>query len=194
MASTLSAARPIAEQAVDIRPLLIGQFVPDVTVKTTFGGDISLLSLIEKKPAIVIFYRGGWCPYCSRQLAGLVEVEQRIIDLGYQMIAISPDSPTRLNQQRTDTPFEMTQLSDSELNAIQAFGLGYYVDDATVQNIKGQLGAEVVSLAGESQVVLPVPAVYVVDTTGLIRFAYVNPNFRQRINPQLLYQAARLSR
>lgn len=189
-----SAERLVVENADQIRPLLIGQFVPDVQVKTSFGGNINLLSLIEKKPAVVLFYRGGWCPYCSRQMAGLVEVEQRIIDLGYQIIAISPDSPERLTAQQSTQEFSLMHLSDRALNATLGFGLAYYVDDEMVDTIRGQLGAEVVSLEGESKVVLPVPAAYIVDTTGLVKFAYVNPNFQQRINPQLLFQAARLSR
>ena len=184
----------VAPDANNIRPLLIGQFAPNPTVKTEFGGDLTLHSVLEKKPTVVIFYRGGWCPYCSRQLAGLVEVEQRIIDLGYQIIAISPDSPERLTAQRTGHEFDLMHLSDVSLDATLAFRLGYYVSDDMVDTIRGQLGAEVVSLEGESKVVLPVPAVYIIDTTGLIKFAYVNPNFQQRINPHLLYQAARLSR
>ena len=188
------ADRKVVENADLIRPLLTGQFAPDALLKTSFGGDISLLSLIEKKPSVVLFYRGGWCPYCSRQMAGLIEVEQRIIDLGYQIIAISPDSPERLTAQKSTQEFSLTHLSDKALGATVAFGLAYYVDDEMVETIRGQLGAEVVSLEGESKVVLPVPAAYIVDTTGLIKFAYVNPNFQERINPQLLYQAARLSR
>ena len=188
------AERQVVESAEEIRPLLIGQFVPNAQLRTSFGGNISLLSLIEKKPSVLLFYRGGWCPYCSRQMAGLVEVEQRIIDLGYQIIAISPDSPERLKAQQSFDEFNLMHLSDRSLDATLAFGLAYYVDDEMVETIRGQLGAEVVSLAGESRVVLPVPAAYIVDTTGLIKFAYVNPNFQQRINPHLLYQAARLSR
>lgn len=188
------ADRQVVESAEEIRPLLIGQFIPDARVKTSFGGNINLLSLIEKKPSVVLFYRGGWCPYCSRQMAGLVEVEQRIIDLGYQIIAISPDSPERLMAQQSSQEFNLMHLSDRSLDATLSFGLAYYVDDEMVETIRGQLGAEVVSLKGESKVVLPVPAAYIIDTTGLIKFAYVNPNFQQRINPQLLYQAARLSR
>lgn len=188
------ADRIVVDNADLVRPLLTGQFAPDARVKTSFGGDISLMSLIEKKPSVVLFYRGGWCPYCSRQMAGLVEVEQRIIDLGYQIIAISPDSPERLTEQRSTQEFNLMHLSDQALDATLAFGLAYYVEDEMVDVIKGQLGAEVVSLEGETKVVLPVPAAYIVDTTGLVKFAYVNPNFQERINPQLLYQAARLSR
>lgn len=188
------AERQVVESAEEIRPLLIGQFVPTAQLRTSFGGSISLISLIEKKPSVLLFYRGGWCPYCSRQMAGLVEVEQRIIDLGYQIIAISPDSPERLMAQQSSEEFNLLHLSDRSLDATLAFGLAYYVDDEMVETIRGQLGAEVVSLEGESKVVLPVPAAYIVDTTGLVKFAYVNPNFQQRINPQLLFQAARLSR
>ena len=188
------ASASVAENADAIKPLLIGQFAPNVVLKTEFGGDIELQSLIEKRPTVIIFYRGGWCPYCSRQMAGLIEVEQRIIDLGYQILAISPDTPARLVEQKSSQEFQLMHLSDMALEATRAFGLGYYVDDDMVEIIKGQLGAEVVTLEGESKVVLPVPAAYIIDTTGLVKFAYVNPNFQQRINPQLLLQAARLSR
>ncbi|WP_164084719.1 peroxiredoxin-like family protein [Alteromonas flava] len=184
----------VAKNADDIKPLLIGQFAPNVQVKTEFGGNVMLHSYIEKRPTVVIFYRGGWCPYCSRQLAGLIEVEQRILDLGYQILAISLDSPERLKAQQATQDFTLTRLSDMDLNATLAFGLAYYVDDEMVEFIRGQRGAEVVTLAGESKVVLPVPAAYIIDTTGLVKFAYVNPNYQERINPHLLYQAARLSR
>jgi peroxiredoxin len=184
---------PIAGSAENVTPLLNGQFVPDVIVQTAFGKDINLKTLIESKPSLVIFYRGGWCPYCNRQMKGLIEVEQRIIDLGYQIIAISPDTPQRLQAQKTGAEFDVVRLSDNGLNAIRAFGLGYFLDDNTAQTYRDKLGANLVSLNGENKVVLPVPAAYIFDTSGLVQFQYVNPNFRVRVSPQLLFYAAKLA-
>ena len=184
----------VAEDAEQVSPLLNGQFVPDVILQTTFGKDISLKMLVESKPTMILFYRGGWCPYCNRQLAGLIEYQQRIIDLGYQIIAISPDSPQRLHEQKTTEEFELILLSDQNLQAIRAFGLGYYLDDSTAALYRDKLGAKLSTLEGSEKIVLPVPAVYIVDTSGLVQFQYVNPNYKVRVSPLLLYYAAKLAR
>ena len=184
----------VAQDPDTISPLLNGQFVPDVIVKTEDGLDISLRQLVERKPTVMIFYRGGWCPYCNRQMAGLVEVEQRILDLGYQIVAVSPDTPARLKEQQGVEDFDVIRLSDSVLKATRSFGLAYYLPDDIAERYRGKLGAELVSLEGDARVVLPVPAVYVFDTSGLIQFSYVNPNHKVRVEPLLLYHAARIHR
>lgn len=184
----------IAEQAEDVAPLLNGQFVPDVIIQTAFGKDIRLLDMVESRPSVVLFYRGGWCPYCNRQMAGLVEVEQQILSLGYQIIVISPDSPQRLAEQQIDSEFDVVRLSDTKLAAIRAFGLAYFVPENTAKNLQDWMGAKVVMPDGTEKTALPVPAAYIVDRTGLIKFQYVNPNYKVRIEPQLLYYAARISR
>jgi peroxiredoxin len=186
--------KKVAPSPEQINPLMNGQFVPDVIVQTAFGKDISLRALIESKPSLVIFYRGGWCPYCNRQLKGLLKVEQRIIDLGYQIIAISPDSPKRLQQQKTSSEFNVTLISDNSLQAIRSFGLGYFLPDETANQYRDKLGASLVTLEGHNKVVLPVPAAYIFDTSGVVQFQYVNPNFRVRVSPQLLFYAAQIAK
>jgi peroxiredoxin len=165
----------IAPDAEQITPLLNGQFVPDVILQTSFGKDISLKMLVEAKPSVILFYRGGWCPYCNRQMAGLIEYQQRIIELGYQIIAISADSPQRLQQQKTSDEFEVILLSDQHLTAIKAFGLGYFLDESTANLYRDKLGAKLTTLEGSEKVVLPVPAAYIVDSTGLVQFQYDIP-------------------
>jgi peroxiredoxin len=184
----------VAQTSEQVSPLLNGQFVPDVILQTTFGKDIRLLDLVESRASIILFYRGGWCPYCNRQMAGLIEVEQQILDLGYQIIVISPDSPERLREQQFGEEFDVIRLSDSSLQATRAFGLAYYVPDTVAQQYKTKLGAELVTVDGESKRVLPVPSAFIADVTGLVKFQYVNPNYKVRIEPQLLYYAARIAK
>ncbi|GAB5381424.1 MAG: peroxiredoxin-like family protein [Aliiglaciecola sp.] len=184
----------VNESPEHISPLLNGQFVPDVIVQTAFGKDIRLLDIVESRPSVILFYRGGWCPYCNRQMAGLIEVEQQILDLGYQIVVISPDSPKRLKEQQTSSEFDVVRLSDSKLVATRAFGLAYYLPESTVQKYQSELGAELVTVEGTSRRALPVPSAFIVDNTGLIKFQYANPNYKVRIEPQLLYYAARVAK
>lgn len=184
----------VVAKAELVRPLMNGEFVPDVTLQTEFGGNIRLRNIIASKPSVIIFYRGGWCPYCSRQMAELLEVEQRIIDLGYQIIAISPTSVSQLNKQSGADEFAAMRLSDSRLQAIRGFGLAYYVAEDMAARYRGKMGAELTTLQGSARMVLPVPAVYIVDESGLVQFHYANPNYKVRLPASLLYQAARIFR
>ena len=75
----------------DISPLLIGETIPDANLIDDSGETINLNDQIKKMNTVLVFYRGGWCPYCNRQLSALADVETDIIELGYQIIAVSPD-------------------------------------------------------------------------------------------------------
>ncbi len=73
----------IADTAENVTPLLIGQTVPNSTLQTVDGDPVSLKALTMQKPTVLIFYRGGWCPYCNRQLSGLKNIEGQLDELGY---------------------------------------------------------------------------------------------------------------
>ena len=76
--------------AYDISRILIGETLPNGNFQNVEGEYIQLKAILEEKPTILVFYRGGWCPYCNVQLSGLVEIEEDILELGYQIVAISP--------------------------------------------------------------------------------------------------------
>src|SRR5262245_9715985 len=82
----------------DISPLLVGETIPVATLPDAQNKPTDLQALIAKKPTILVFYRGGWCPYCNKQLAGLQQIEKDLTDMGYQLIAVSTDSPDNLQQ------------------------------------------------------------------------------------------------
>lgn len=182
-----------AENAEFVTPILNGQTIPDVSVKTVNGETVRLLDLVAEKPTVILFYRGGWCPYCNRQLAGLQAIEERMVKLGYQILAISPDTPARLKEQETTKQYAVTLLSDHSLSAIKAFGIGFFVDP-NIAKRSDQIGADTILEDGSKRRVLPAPAVYIVDSEGLVTFNYVNPNFRVRLEAELLFQAARISK
>ncbi|BDX08430.1 peroxiredoxin-like family protein [Planctobacterium marinum] len=181
----------IAATADEVSPVLNGQMIPDATLYDLDDKPVSLKSLVSQQPTVLIFYRGGWCPYCSAQLAGLKQVEQQIMALGYQLIAISPDSPAKLKDTAFETDFKVKLYSDKNFEVSSEFGIGFFLADKTAKRYRNKMGIEFVTLDGTSKVALPVPAVYIADTEGLVHFNYVNPNFRVRISPELLYQAAK---
>jgi peroxiredoxin len=181
----------IRENAEDVTPILNGTIVPKATVKTADGSPVSLQALLMQKPSIVVFYRGGWCPYCSRQLAELKDIEQDLVDEGYQIIAISPETPEKLQSQKLETEFAAMLISDDKLEAIKAFGVGFYVPNDTRALYKDRMNIELIANE-EDRAVLPAPAIFITDTKGQVVFNYVNPNFRVRPSAALVLSAAKL--
>lgn len=183
----------IADSAENVTPLLISQTAPNSKLKTVDGDPVSLKALTMAKPTVLIFYRGGWCPYCNSQLAGLKDVEGRLGELGYQILAISPETPAQLQEQKLQTKFSVRLLADPDLEAIRGFGIGYYVADEKRTTYKSKWDINLTSDETTGKAVLPAPAVFILNTDGKVVFSYVNPDIKIRISPELLYQAAKLS-
>ena len=183
-------AQEYAPTAEDVQPLLIGAQIPDLSVKTVDGVEKNIQDLVSNQPAIFIFYRGGWCPYCNRHLAELKQIEEELYELGYQIFAISPDRPEKLKATLKENELGYTLLSDSPMNVTKAFGLAFKVDSETVERYKS-LGIDLEADSGYDHHLLPAPAVYIVNTEGKVRFNYVNPNYKERINGDVLLTAAK---
>ncbi|OIQ21837.1 MAG: hypothetical protein BM557_02700 [Flavobacterium sp. MedPE-SWcel] len=168
----------------DISPLLVGENMPQLQLTDANGKAFNLNANVAKKPTIVIFYRGGWCPYCSRQLSGLQDIEEELTKMGYQLLAISTDSPENLKNTETKEKLNYTLLSDADLNAAKKFGIAFRAP----KNYDSFLG----DASGGKNIhnLLPVPAVYILNKKGNIRFEYINPNISQRLNEGLLKAAA----
>ena len=81
------------------------------------------------KPAVLIFYRGGWCPYCNAQLASLHEIEPKLSAKGFEVIFVSSDRPELLYTSLKAQDIHYTLLSDGELLAAQAFHIAYHLTD-----------------------------------------------------------------
>lgn len=173
--------KPIAAAPEKTAPLKVGEMVPELKLKNATGDEVSLASLHEKQPVVLVFFRGGWCPICSRHTAELIKAYPEIKELGAEMVGISPDSveSSQANVEKNNIDFSI--LSDADVSAAKAFGLAFKVDDATVKKYKG-FGIDLEKASGLPHHALPIPAVYIVDKTGTIVFAHSNPDYRQRLD------------
>ena len=168
----------------DISPLLNGEKIPMAILPDATGRSFDLNKAVSEKPTILIFYRGGWCPYCSRQLSGLQQAAPELEKLGYQLIAISTDAPAGLAQSAAKEKLGYTLLSDADLNLSKQFGIAYKAPKGYWEMLPKTTGGK------DSDLLLPVPSVFILDKTGIIHFEYINPDFKQRLNPELLKTVA----
>ncbi|USD36335.1 MULTISPECIES: peroxiredoxin-like family protein [Ferrimonas] len=179
----------IAPSATELTPLLNGMQVPSPQLTSPEGQRQSLTQWRNGKPALLVFYRGGWCPYCNAQLSGLRSIEAELKQMGIGIIALSPDPAEQLRDGPDDVSYQL--LSDRDLQASEAFGIAYTLDAKLSDAYKGKMGKRLVTAEGSERVVLPVPAVYLVDADGLVHFSYLNPNYKVRVTPELILAAAK---
>lgn len=179
----------VADKAGKVNPILVGQKIPDVTIEDLDGNKVNLREAVAKKPTVLIVYRGGWCPYCNSHLAELKDVEQKILDKGYKILALSMDKPEKLRATLDKHEMNYTLLSDNEAEAVTKMGLAFKVQDKMFSKLKSN-GMNLEEYSGKEHHILPAPAAFVISTDGTVQFSYVNPNYKVRIKPELLVKAA----
>ncbi len=172
----------IAASAEETQPLSAGVAAPSFTARNGDGSDFVFDPGALERPAMLIFYRGGWCPYCNSHLAELRHVVPELEQRGMDVYFLSADSPANLSSALKGEAegLDYTLLSDARLGAAEAFGLAFRVPDEYYRQAK-QYGIDLEEASGETHHALPVPAVYVIDADGAIRFAHSEPDYTQRL-------------
>lgn len=139
------------------------------------------MSLLKRQRTVLIFYRGGWCPYCNAHLSDLVTIEQKLTAKGFQIIAISPDTPAELNNTLTKDHLTYKLFSDSSAEAMKKFGVAYRLDDPTFSKMKDSYGVDLEKFSGQTHHILPVPSVFVINRDGNIVYAHSNADYKVRL-------------
>ena len=96
--SVLFAGTLLGAVPANYAPLKEGDSIPDVTLRTQADQEVSLRKLVARKPTVLVFYRGGWCPFCTRHLGDLAGIEPDLEKAGAQLLAISMDQPAKLRE------------------------------------------------------------------------------------------------
>lgn len=175
-------------------PLQAGDTVPDVTLRTETDKPVRLRELVSQKPSVLIFYRGGWCPFCNRHLHSLAGIEAELAKAGAQLLAISADQPAKLRETPQRDKLGYRLFSDSTAEAARGFRIAFQVDNDTLAKYR-TYGIDLEAASGQTHHLLPHPAVFVVDVDGKILFAHVNPDYRVRLEPrEILRQVKAVAR
>jgi len=192
--ASFSALAEVPNDANDVKPLLPGMKIPDMHVLDVKGEEVTITAKNLTKPFVITFYRGGWCPYCNAQLAQMRNAEKELLDLGYDVYFISPDQPEYLIESLKDKELKKdisyTLLSDPTMQVSQDFGIAFKVDDKTVKRYK-KWNIDLEKASGHDHHYLPVPSTYLVGKKGIVQFQYTNPNYKVRLDPELLVAAAK---
>lgn len=186
---------PIAATAGEIQPLRAGQDAPRFTVENVDGRAVHFDPRDMQRPAIVITFRGGWCPYCNMHLSELRHVLPEISNMDIDVMFLSGDRAGLLylsldEETRRDVDGLGYKLySDANASAAVAFGIAFRASDRTIQR-RREKGQDIDGSSMDLHTVLPVPSVFAIDTNGVIRFAYSNADYKVRLPANELLQVA----
>lgn len=181
---------PVANSADQVQPLVVGQKAPQAAMQTPDGRTVMMDTIYYRTPTVLVFYRGGWCPYCNTQLSDLAQIEDELRQMEFQIVAVSMDKPAELRSTLDKSELGYTLLSDADAQLTRAFGLAFRVDEPTIEKYT-TYGIDLEAASGHDHHILPVPAVYLIDTAGTIRFAHWNPDYKARLSGEKVLEAAK---
>jgi len=179
------ADRSVKDSFTYANAIQAGDRAPDFELPTAGGGRISLASTCRNGPVVVSFYRGRWCPFCSLEMGALAMVHGAIEGKGATLLAISPQSASAASAMRRDHAVDFPLLIDREARASERYGLLFELP-AEIREMSQQSGFEPVLRDGSEEWLIPVPATYVIGEDQRVRYSFLDINYRNRLDPQLL--------
>jgi peroxiredoxin len=177
----------IVESETATRALKVGDACPDFALMNAEGQLVRLQDLLQHGPLVLSFYRGVWCPFCSAELEALHEAEPRIKAAGATLVAVSPEARGLPLQVKRERKFNFEILSDLDNGLALTFGLVHPVTPEFV-DVFTKAGTEFPLIYGNDSWFLPLPGTFIVGGDGVIVHAYVNPEFRERLDPERIVE------
>jgi peroxiredoxin len=164
-------ARPVPEQ------LRRGQPLPEFAALDEAGNPLHTREL-RGTPVVMIFVRGNWCPFCSRQVKNLTAYYKDIVDLGARLVIVTPRPQETTQRVAEFFNVEFEFWLDESLAATRKLGL--LLESAVPKDYYPEYGSDTTW-----------PASLVLDTGGVIRYVELSKHIIDRPNPKTLLRELR---
>jgi peroxiredoxin len=178
----LRAGEELAASGQDTRALSAGDRAPRFALPSATGRTVALDDLLADGPVVLTFYRGAWCPYCNIALRGLQQRHADITARGARLVAVSPQVPDESLTLVEKHGLAFDVLSDVGSGTAGQYGLAFDLPD-DLAAVYDRLGFELERVNGGHPRTLPLPATYVIDRGGVIRWAFVATDYTTRAEP-----------
>ena len=168
------------DQGIPTDSIKVGDVLEPFTLDDATGTPVGLAQLVESGPAVIVFYRGGWCPYCNLALRTYQqELLPQLEAFDARLVAISPQSPDESLSTVEKIALEFTVLSDPGARLADQIGIAFEQAD-DVLAAQRNLGLDLTKVNAEGAIRLPRPTVLVVDQDRIVRFVDVQPDYTAR--------------
>ncbi len=149
-----------------------GRSLPDFPAADEQGNPIRSLQIVGS-PTVMLFVRGNWCPFCTKQVEGLTRNYKDIVDLGAKLIFVTPKPLETTRRVAEFFEVEFDFWLDDELNAAKQLGL--LMTAGVPGDSQKEYGLDTVW-----------PTALVIDAAGIIRYSKLSRLVIDRPDPKLL--------
>lgn len=168
-----------------------GAAFPDFSLANANQESRSLKSLLSNGPLVVSFYRGAWCPYCNLEINALQQRLPEITAAGAQLVAISPQTPDKSVDQVTNSKLTFEVLSDIDNKLARECGLVFTLPES-LRPIYSAWEIDIPDHNGNDSFELPIPATYIIDTDGKIRYVFADMDYTKRLEPDIIIEQLKM--
>ncbi|NGO43494.1 peroxiredoxin-like family protein [Streptomyces ureilyticus] len=176
------AGQELADSGQSDRALTVGTQAPRFTLPTATGHTLCLDDLLAEGPVVLTFYRGAWCPYCNIALRALQQHHDAITARGARLVAVSPQIPDESLTLTEKHALTFDVLSDLGSDIAKQYGLAFDLPD-DLAAVYDKLGFDLQRVNAGHPRTLPLPATYVIDRAGTIRWAFADTDYTRRAEP-----------
>jgi peroxiredoxin len=165
-----------------------GEKMPPFAMPDERGRLVTLDALLADGPLAMTFHRGHWCPYCRINTRVLAETQERIAAEGAQIAAIMPDRQRFAAAFKAEGEVRYPILTDIDNGYALSLNLAVWIGDE-MQRILEAGGRNVPAYQGNETWVMPIPATFVIDRSGVITARFIDPDYRNRMTIEELLAA-----
>lgn len=167
----------IAERAIHA-----GDCAPEFRLRDADGKAISFYAVLNSGPVLIVFYRGGWCPYCKLDLRAIQAVARQLRSSGASIIAVSQQSANESRSTERMNGLSFPNLVDRGGKVARAFGLRWK-PSRELRAAEIECGLDLAAVNGESSWTLTMPALYVISPEGVVEYADISADYTRRCDP-----------
>ena len=171
--------------------LPVGTPAPQISTADVTGKPFSLTTQLKEGPVVLVFYRGGWCPYCNLQLRRL---EQNLVPKLKKhratIVAISVDPVEKGLSTNKMTALSFVVLSDPQAKILGNYRVQYRLPDNLLTSYKNNYD---IDFKKDTRGIIAVPAVYVINSQGKITYTFIDEDYKIRAPSKEVLSAVQLA-
>jgi len=187
----MSELQVLIDSGIAEKSIKQGDSFPSFVLPNANNEDRSLSGFLSAGPLVISFYRGAWCPYCNLEINALQKRLPDIITAGGQLIAISPQVPDKSADQISSSQLTFEVLSDAGNKLAKECGLVFTLPES-LRPIYEAWQIDIPGHNNDRSFELPIPATYILDADGNVRYAHADMDYTKRLEPDIIIEQLKL--
>jgi len=173
----------LKQEKLTLTSLKTGDVLPTIILPNAMGFEVSIDKLLKSGKVVLVFYRGGWCPYCNLALKAYQEILPQIKEKGAALVAISPEAPDNALTTKQNNELQFEVLSDIDNKIAKKLRLRYTLPNSLV-SLYSSFGINLESSQQNKDNALPIAATYVINEEGIVSYHFLEEDYKLRADPK----------